>query len=146
VKVYHVALRGSRKETGSRLSTLTCTLFLLPHAGICLTIISRTDIVLFRFLEQYLRRLEGPLALQVWGRFIQLAKDVIGNARDLKMQTFPTLRSELHQLVTHSEVKTSFRCLSVLAEKITQTTATEDRRIRKELQVSKNDSFAFTSY
>ncbi|KAF5380337.1 hypothetical protein D9757_007927 [Collybiopsis confluens] len=76
-----------------------------------------TDAVLFKYLEQYLRRLEGPLAVQVWGRFLQLAKEIAGNTRDFKPQTFPTLR-----------------CATVLAEKITQTTAMEDRRIRKELQ------------
>ncbi|KAJ7742186.1 Dopey, N-terminal-domain-containing protein [Mycena olivaceomarginata] len=78
-----------------------------------------TDAVLFQFLEQYLQRLEGPLALQVWGRFLQLVKDIFGSStREFKPQTYPTLR-----------------CLTVLAEKITQTTAMEDRRIRKELQV-----------
>ncbi|KAF8215761.1 Dopey, N-terminal-domain-containing protein [Mycena galopus ATCC 62051] len=76
-----------------------------------------TDAVLFKFLEQYLRRLEGPIALQVWGRFLQLVKDIFGSTREFKAQTYPTLR-----------------CLTVLAEKITQTTAMEDRRIRKELQ------------
>ncbi|KAK7464504.1 hypothetical protein VKT23_006673 [Stygiomarasmius scandens] len=76
-----------------------------------------TDATLFRYLERYLQRLEGPLAMQVWGRFLQLTKDVLGSSRDLKPQTFPTLR-----------------CISVLAEKITQTTAMEDRRIRKDLQ------------
>ncbi|KAJ7897279.1 Dopey, N-terminal-domain-containing protein [Mycena olivaceomarginata] len=77
-----------------------------------------TDAVLFQFLEQYLQRLEGPLALQVWGRFLQLVKDIFGSStREFKPQTYPTLR-----------------CLTVLAEKITQTTAMEDRRIRKELQ------------
>lgn len=76
-----------------------------------------TEIVLFKFLEQYLRRLEGPLAVQVWGRFLQLVKDVSGSTRDFKAQNFPALC-----------------CLIVLAEKITQTTAMEDRRIRKELQ------------
>ncbi|KAJ7687383.1 Dopey, N-terminal-domain-containing protein [Mycena rosella] len=63
-----------------------------------------TDAVLFKFLEQYLQRLEGPLALQVWGRFLQLVKDVFGNTREFKLQTYPALR-----------------CLT-------------DRRIRKELQ------------
>ncbi|KAJ7103154.1 Dopey, N-terminal-domain-containing protein, partial [Mycena belliarum] len=77
-----------------------------------------TDPVLFKFLEQYLLRLEGPLALQVWGRFLQLVKDILPSTREFKPQTYPALR-----------------CLTVLAEKITQTTAIEDRRIRKELQV-----------
>ncbi|KAJ7610904.1 Dopey, N-terminal-domain-containing protein [Roridomyces roridus] len=76
-----------------------------------------TDAVLFKFLEQYLQRLEGPIALQVWGRFLQLVKDLFGGTREFKPQTYPALR-----------------CLTVLAEKVTQTTAMEDRRIRKELQ------------
>ncbi|KAJ3723564.1 Dopey, N-terminal-domain-containing protein [Lentinula guzmanii] len=76
-----------------------------------------TDVALFKYLEQYLQRLEGPLAIQVWGRFLQLAKEIAGSTRDFKPQTFPT-----------------FRCATVLAEKITQTTAMEDRRVRKELQ------------
>jgi hypothetical protein len=49
--------------------------------------------VLFQFLEQYLQRLEGPLALQVWGRFLQLVKDIFGSStREFKPQTYPTLR------------------------------------------------------
>ncbi|KAI6114892.1 Dopey, N-terminal-domain-containing protein [Pisolithus croceorrhizus] len=79
---------GSRKYTNSNLS----------------------DGTLLKFLEQYLSRLEGPLALQVWGRFIQLARDVISNTYLL------------------------LRCLCVLGDKVTQTTAMEDRRIKKDLQ------------
>ncbi|ETW86774.1 hypothetical protein HETIRDRAFT_30556 [Heterobasidion irregulare TC 32-1] len=75
------------------------------------------DLNLFRFLEQYLQQLEGPLALQVWGRLHQLAKDILGNLKDFKNQLYPVLR-----------------CVSVLADKMTQTTAMEDRRVRKELQ------------
>ncbi|KAI9513117.1 Dopey, N-terminal-domain-containing protein [Russula earlei] len=78
---------------------------------------SVSDGVLFRFLESYLDQLEGPLAVQVWHRFLQLAKDVISNIRDSRLQVFPVLR-----------------CVSILADKITQTTALEDKRIRKDLQ------------
>ncbi|KAF9011155.1 Dopey, N-terminal-domain-containing protein [Cyathus striatus] len=76
-----------------------------------------TDVILFKFLEKYMERLEGPLAIQVWGRYLQLVKEISGGTKEFKPQTFPALR-----------------CLSVLAEKVTQTTAMEDRRIRKELQ------------
>ncbi|KAG6851405.1 hypothetical protein H0H93_005803 [Arthromyces matolae] len=62
-------------------------------------------------------RLEGPIAIQVWNRFLQLVKDITGSTRDFKIHHFAALN-----------------CLTVLAEKITQTTAMEDRRIRKELQ------------
>ncbi|KAI0050603.1 hypothetical protein FA95DRAFT_1536117 [Auriscalpium vulgare] len=78
-----------------------------------------SDAILLQFLEQYLGQLEGPLVVQVWGRFMQLAKDVIANVKDFKNQVFPVLR-----------------CVSVLADKMIQTTAMEDRRIRKELQDS----------
>lgn len=47
---------------------------------------------LLEFLEQYLRRLEGPVAIQVWGRFLQLAKEVMGSTRDFKPQIFPIFR------------------------------------------------------
>ncbi|KAG2350958.1 hypothetical protein BDR05DRAFT_955104 [Suillus weaverae] len=75
-----------------------------------------SDVVLFNFLEQYLQRLEGPLALQVWGRFMQLAKD-LASSRDFKIQVFLALK-----------------CLCVLGDKVTQTTAIDDKRIRKDLQ------------
>ncbi|KAG9047301.1 hypothetical protein FS842_000675 [Serendipita sp. 407] len=77
-----------------------------------------TDHVLFLFLEDYLGKLEGPIATQVWGRFISLAKDIAGNVYTYKMQVFPTLR-----------------CLTTLAEIVTQTTAADDKKIRKDLQV-----------
>ena len=85
----------------------------------CILVLTRcrSDATLFLFLEQYLQQLEGPLALQVWGRFLQLAKDVLTNVKDSRLQVFPTLR-----------------CFSVLASKLTRTTAIEDRRIRKDLQ------------
>jgi hypothetical protein len=94
----------------------------------------RTDSILFRFLEQYLRRLEGPLATQVWSRYIQLAKEILGSSRDFKACNFPTLRFEV-SAVFSSENLTLCRCLGILADKITQSTSMEDRKIRKELQV-----------
>ncbi|KAH9920216.1 Dopey, N-terminal-domain-containing protein [Epithele typhae] len=75
------------------------------------------DMTLFDFLEQYLKRLEGPLALQVWNRFLQLAKDLLGSLRDFRPQAFAALK-----------------CFTVLADKVSQTTALDDRRIRKDMQ------------
>ncbi|KAH8835109.1 Dopey, N-terminal-domain-containing protein [Flagelloscypha sp. PMI_526] len=75
-----------------------------------------SEAILFSFLERYLEKLEGPLALQVWGRYIQMIKDVLGNTKEFKPANYPTLR-----------------CLCVLADKVTQTSAMEDKRIRKEL-------------
>ena len=53
------------------------------------------DMTLFDFLEQYMKRLEGPLALQVWNRFLQLAKDLLGSMRDFRPQAFAALKSVL---------------------------------------------------
>jgi hypothetical protein len=91
--------------------------------------------VLFRFLENYLNQLEGPLAVQVWHRFLQLAKDVISNIRDFRPQVFPVLRFVVGHLSLYIISLFLRRCISILADKITQTTALEDRRIRKDLQV-----------
>ncbi|KIK97672.1 hypothetical protein PAXRUDRAFT_824668 [Paxillus rubicundulus Ve08.2h10] len=76
-----------------------------------------SDNTLFKFLEKYFSRLEGPLALQVWGRFMQLAKDIASNIREFRVQTYLTLR-----------------CLCVLGDKVTQTTAMDDKRIKKDIQ------------
>jgi hypothetical protein len=54
--------------------------------------LSRSEWVLFSFLEQYLKRLEGPVAVQVWPRVMQLAKDVSVTAREAKVQAYATLR------------------------------------------------------
>ncbi|KAI0718921.1 Dopey, N-terminal-domain-containing protein [Cerioporus squamosus] len=75
------------------------------------------DMTLFDFLEQYMKRLEGPLALQVWNRFLQLAKDLLVSLRDFKPQAFAALK-----------------CFTVLADKVSQTTALDDRRLRKDMQ------------
>ncbi|KIM70102.1 hypothetical protein SCLCIDRAFT_1160646 [Scleroderma citrinum Foug A] len=76
-----------------------------------------SDGTLLKFLEQYLSRLEGPLALQVWGRFIHFAKEVASNVREFRAQVYLVLR-----------------CLSVIGDKVTQTTAMDDKRIKKDLQ------------
>ncbi|KZT08595.1 uncharacterized protein LAESUDRAFT_757319 [Laetiporus sulphureus 93-53] len=74
-----------------------------------------SDLTILDFLEHYTERLEGPLALQVWARFLQLIKETVATLREFKVQAYPI-------------------CFTVLADKVCQTTAVEDRRIRKELQ------------
>ncbi|PCH34091.1 hypothetical protein WOLCODRAFT_61246 [Wolfiporia cocos MD-104 SS10] len=76
-----------------------------------------TDLALFDFLDRYFQRLEGPLALQVWSRFMQMVKELVASLREFKVQAFSALR-----------------CFTTLADKISQTTALEDRRVRKEMQ------------
>jgi len=53
---------------------------------------SRSDAVLFNFLEEYFKRLEGPIASQVWARYISLVKEVTSNVHAYKLQVFPVLR------------------------------------------------------
>jgi hypothetical protein len=48
--------------------------------------------MLFAFLERYLQRLEGPVAVQVWPRYMQLAKEISAVARDARPQAYATLR------------------------------------------------------
>ena len=79
--------------------------------------LSRSDSTLFNFMEHYFRRLEGPLAVQVWARFVHLVKDIGTSSREFKVYSFSALK-----------------CLGILGEKITQTSASEDKKIRKELQ------------
>jgi hypothetical protein len=68
-------------------------------------------------MEQYFQRLEGPLAIQVWARYLTLVKELVTTSKEFKPPNFPALR-----------------CMNVLSVKVTQTTAMEDKRVRKELQ------------
>ena len=98
-------------------------------------IVSRTDAVLFRFLERYLGQLEGPVANQVWNRFMQLVKEVVTGLKDLKLQGYYTLRFAFKLRPVLVCDSPDNRCLTVLADKVVQTAALDDRRPRKELQV-----------
>ena len=75
------------------------------------------------------------MANQVWGRFMQLVKEVVTGLKDLKLQGYFTLRfaANPHFMLVHDSLDD--RCLTVLADKIVQTSALDDRRVRKELQV-----------
>ena len=91
--------------------------------------------VLFRFLEMYLSQLEGPVANQVWNRFMQLVKEVVSGLKDLKLQGYYTLRFVFKLRFAPIRDSPDDRCLTVLADKVVQTAAVDDRRLRKELQV-----------
>lgn len=107
---------------------------LIPAYQRPLTTPFRTDTVLFRFLEQYLTRLEGPLAVQVWPRFLQLVKEITSGTKEFKPQHFPALRCVNVAIRVLSASHVFFRCLAVLADKVTQTTAMDDKRVRKDMQ------------
>ncbi|KAH9858301.1 Dopey, N-terminal-domain-containing protein [Lenzites betulinus] len=90
---------------------------LLERTKRTIALVDLLDMTLFDFLEQYMKRLEGPLALQVWNRFLQLVKDLLVTLREFRPQAFAALK-----------------CFTVLADKVSQTTALDDRRLRKDLQ------------
>lgn len=52
----------------------------------------RSEETIFVFLEQYFEQLESPVAIQVWPRFLQLAKEIATSWREYKLQVYPTLR------------------------------------------------------
>jgi hypothetical protein len=112
-KALHVAYQGRLKRVNVRQLIRICVFYLLlTSSEYYLDQFLSTEIVLFKFLEQYLRRLEGPLAVQVWGRFLQLVKDVSGSARDFKAQNFPALwYVKLRRHLCSTEVFQLFDCL-----------------------------------
>ncbi|GAA5913260.1 Dop1p [Sporobolomyces salmoneus] len=71
----------------------------------------------FAFLETYLEQLEGSLAVQVWTPFLAFVREVLSNTSTNRSLVFPSLRS-----------------FTVLSEKVSQTSALEDRRMRRDLQ------------
>lgn len=83
----------------------------------------------------YLSQLEGPVANQVWNRFMQLVKEVVTGLKDLKLQGYYTLRFTFKLRDPLACDLLNNRCLTVLADKVVQTAAVDDRRLRKELQV-----------
>jgi hypothetical protein len=79
----------------------------------------RTEGMLFSFLEAYLQRLEGPISVQVWSPALSFVRDFLANPSAHRQHVFPSLR-----------------CFTALSEKVSQTSALEDRRLRRELQVT----------
>ncbi|BEI90230.1 uncharacterized protein CcaverHIS019_0303000 [Cutaneotrichosporon cavernicola] len=71
------------------------------------------------FLEAYISRLEGPIAIQVWNAQYGYARDILGqsNSPSARMLLFPVLR-----------------CLTMLGQIVSTTSALEDRRLRRDLQ------------
>lgn len=71
------------------------------------------------FLEAYISRLEGPIAVQVWNALYGYARDILGqiNTAAAKAQVFSVLR-----------------CLTILGKIVSTTSALEDRRLRRDLQ------------
>ncbi|CAE6407081.1 unnamed protein product [Rhizoctonia solani] len=76
-----------------------------------------SDATLFRFMQEYLTKLEGPVVNQVWTRLMSLLKDITANIPAHRSQVFPALK-----------------CLIAAAEKQAMTTALDDRRTKKDLQ------------
>ncbi|KAK0550035.1 hypothetical protein OC845_002839 [Tilletia horrida] len=73
-----------------------------------------SEAVLFQFLDTYLGRLDGPVAVQVWPVVIVLVKDLLTSASSNRSAMFP--------------------CLTAIGEKMVLTSALDDRRLRRDLQ------------
>ncbi|PWZ01195.1 hypothetical protein BCV70DRAFT_199555 [Testicularia cyperi] len=80
---------------------------------------SVSDATLFAFLDAVLARMDGAEALQVWPVTVVFVKDFVANALSRKLYVYPVLR-----------------IVTTLAEKLSTTTALDDRRIRRDLQDS----------
>ncbi len=80
---------------------------------------SSSNPALAAFLEAYISRLEGPIAVQVWNAQYGYARDVLSqsNSPSARMLLFPVLR-----------------CLTMLGQIVSTTSALEDRRLRRDLQ------------
>lgn len=76
-----------------------------------------SDDLLFAFLEAYLDRLDGAMSMQVWSTCLGFVRDCLGNISTSRPHIFACLR-----------------CFTTLSEKVSQTSALEDRRMRRELQ------------
>ncbi|TXT04269.1 hypothetical protein VHUM_04267 [Vanrija humicola] len=74
---------------------------------------------LLAFLEAYISRLEGPIAIQVWNTLFSYSRDVLNQSSSpaAKAQLFPVLR-----------------CLTILGQIVSTTSALEDKRLRRDLQ------------
>lgn len=74
---------------------------------------------LLAFLEAYIGRLEGPIAIQVWNTLFSYSRDVLSQSSspNAKAQLFPVLR-----------------CLTILGHIVSTTSALEDKRLRRDLQ------------
>ena len=66
---------------------------------------------------------------------MQLVKEVVTGLKDLKLQGYYTIRSASKLRSMPVRGLPNNRCLTVLADKVVQTAALDDRRLRKELQV-----------
>ncbi|KDE03256.1 hypothetical protein MVLG_06250 [Microbotryum lychnidis-dioicae p1A1 Lamole] len=76
-----------------------------------------SDELLFAFLEAYLDRLDGAISMQVWSTCLGLVRDCLSNISTSRPHIFACLR-----------------CFTTLSEKVSQTSALEDRRMRRDLQ------------
>ncbi|KAL8286531.1 hypothetical protein RQP46_004548 [Phenoliferia psychrophenolica] len=76
-----------------------------------------SDDVAFAFFEAYLDRIDGAMAVQVWSACLVFVRDFLGNMSTSKPYIFACLR-----------------CFTTLSEKVSQTSALEDRRMRRDLQ------------
>ncbi|KAG8901217.1 hypothetical protein FRB99_005472 [Tulasnella sp. 403] len=80
-----------------------------------------SDAVIYNFMDEYLGRLEGPIAVQVWNRYLSLAKEVASNVHGYKRQVFPTLKSVSSPFITRDTfVKLADTCVLIAGRSFEQ--------------------------
>lgn len=102
--------------------------------SICLTSAFRADDVFFAFLEAYLDRMEGAIAVQVWSVCLSFVRDFLSNISSGRPYIFSCLRLVSSSLAEINADKVARRCFTTLSERVSQTSALEDRRMRRDLQ------------
>lgn len=78
----------------------------------------RYELVRIQFLQAYLERLDGAASVLVWPSFLNVVKEIVANPSAHKYRLFPFLR-----------------CYASISEHIAQTSALEDRRMKRDLHV-----------
>lgn len=98
----------------------------------------RSDEITFQFFETYLDRMDGPTAVAVWSVCLTFVREFLGTISTSRPFIFYCLRYvsiSLHETKLYADVEISvIRCFTALSEKVSQTSALEDRRMRRDLQ------------
>ncbi|GAA5887198.1 hypothetical protein JCM6882_002446 [Rhodosporidiobolus microsporus] len=94
-----------------------CEKFSFKQAAKHRSPLAPSDSAIFTFFEAYVEQLEPAAAVQVWSTTLSLSREVLNTASVSRSSVFPV-----------------FRCFTAVAEKVSQTSALEDRRLRRDLQ------------
>lgn len=86
----------------------------------------------FAFLETCIDRMEGSSAVLVWSVLLAFVRELLSNNSTAKPHIFAGLRCV--PLPSCHYLTRRYSCFTSLSEKVSQTSALEDRRMRRDLQ------------